>query len=130
MRLLLDTHIWLWSWTEPRRLGRRTAQEIASPRNEIWLSPVSIWEIQTLVRKGRVSLDDTPGRWMRRAFEEVALHDAPITREVALELDSTNLDHDDPGDRLLVATARVYDLTLVTADARLLRCQGLKVLAG
>lgn len=130
MRLLLDTHIWLWSWTEPRRLGRRAALEIASPRNEIWLSPVTIWEIQALVRKGRVNLRDTPGRWIRRALDEAPLLDAPITREVALELDSTGLEHDDPGDRLLVATARVYDLTLVTADDRLLRCQGLKVLAG
>ena len=130
MRLLLDTHIWLRNWLEPKKLTRRAAQEIASARNEIWLSPVTIWETQTLVRKGRLTLDDTPGRWIRRALKDVALLDAPITREVALELDSTSLDHDDPNDRLLVATARVYDLTLVTADVRLLRCPGLKVLAG
>ena len=48
MRLLLDTHIWLWSLIEPERLGKRTRNELRDPENELWLSPVSTWEALTL----------------------------------------------------------------------------------
>jgi PIN domain nuclease of toxin-antitoxin system len=57
VRLLQDTHIWLWSLLEPDRLARRVAEELEKPDNELWLSPVSVWEFLILVEKGRVSLD-------------------------------------------------------------------------
>lgn len=55
LKLLLDTHIWIWSLLEPNRLARRVRAEIESPANELWLSPLSIWEFFMLCRKGRVA---------------------------------------------------------------------------
>ncbi len=52
----MDTHIWLWLVDDPDRVGRRTMQELKSANNELWLSPISTWEILTLHQKGRIKL--------------------------------------------------------------------------
>jgi PIN domain nuclease of toxin-antitoxin system len=52
MKLLLDTHIWLWSVLEPERLSRRVSKEIQDMSNELWLSPISVWELIVLWQKG------------------------------------------------------------------------------
>ncbi|MGA3024256.1 MAG: hypothetical protein ABSF98_05760 [Bryobacteraceae bacterium] len=56
MKLLLDTHIWLWSVGNPARLSRRVARALGNPANELWVSPISTWEILGLCRKGRIVL--------------------------------------------------------------------------
>lgn len=129
MRLLLDTHIFVWSLLEPRRRSRQIARAISNPRNEIWLSPVSTWEIITLCRKGRLKLDRDPVVWLSAAFSQSGFREAPFTHEIALAADSVVLPHGDPADRLLAATARVHGLTLVTADENLIRGKGFEVLA-
>ena len=60
MKLLLDTHIFVWSIANPARLSRRAAKVLADPRNELWISPVTTWEILFLYRKGRIKLKDGP----------------------------------------------------------------------
>jgi PIN domain nuclease of toxin-antitoxin system len=129
MRLLLDTHIWLWSLCEPRLLSQRVARELVDSRNELWLSPLSIWEILTLARKGRVVLEGKPESWVREALRRAPLREASLNREVAIRSLSLHLPHWDPADRFIAATAAVYDLTLVTADDRLLRCRQYSTLA-
>ena len=57
MKLLLDTHILLWGLLEPERLNRRVAAELQDPQNEIWLSPINVWEIMILAEKGRIVLE-------------------------------------------------------------------------
>ena len=69
------------------------------------------------------------GEWCRQAILEPALREAPVTWDVAAEMSFTRFLHRDPGGRFLVATAKVYDLTLVTADERLIDAPGVKVLA-
>jgi PIN domain nuclease of toxin-antitoxin system len=128
MRLLLDTHIWLWSIGEPKRLTARVARELANPENQLWLSAVSVWELQLLVRKKRIQLDEETEPWVRKTLDRLQLNEAPLTIEVALELPSLNLPHSDPADHFLVATAKVLELTLVTADERLLECSEISVL--
>jgi PIN domain nuclease of toxin-antitoxin system len=117
LKLLLDTHIWLWSKLEPRRLGRRVTAELSNVNNELWLSPVSVWEALILMQKGRVRVQD-PFAWIDRASEQ--LHEAPLTREIVSTGLALPLAHNDPADRFLAATAKVLKLTLVTADQRLL----------
>jgi PIN domain nuclease of toxin-antitoxin system len=129
VKLLLDTHIWLWSLLEPERLSRRVAAALQSPRNELWLSPISVWEAMILSEKRRVVLDDEPRAWIARALETIALREAPLTRDIALESRVVDLAHEDPADRFLAATARVLGLTLVTADDRLLRATSFRTLA-
>jgi len=129
VRFLLDTHIWLWSLSDPHLLSKRVARELTDIRNEIWLSPVSIWEILTLARKGRVALEAKPESWVREALSKAPLKEASLNQEVAIRSMALLLPHWDPADRFIAATAIVYDLTLVTADERLLRCRQYATLA-
>jgi len=129
VRLLLDTHIWIWSLLEPARLSRKVRAALESPDNELWLSPVSTWELLILIEKGRVSIDRDPVPWVAEVSRAVALREAALTHDVAMESRVIDLPHQDPADRFLAATARVYDLTLVTADTRLLGSRRIATLA-
>ena len=129
MRLLLDTHIWIWSDAEAHKLSSEVARELASPENERYLSPVSLWEAILLLEKKRVRLNGDFGEWFQKSKLELDLIEVPLSWEIAQEIRYTTLGYRDPGDRFLVATAKVYDLTLVTADERLMQVPGLKVLA-
>ncbi len=128
-KLLLDTHIWLWSVLEPGRLSGRVARDLKNPETELWLSPISIWESIILCQKGRIVLDEAIDVWIHRAVRALPLREAPITHEVAQEIGRLRLPHRDPADQLLLATARVFDLTLVTADEQLLKIHGVSLLA-
>jgi PIN domain nuclease of toxin-antitoxin system len=128
VNLLLDTHIWLWSLLQPDRLTARVTKAIGSPDSDLWLSPLSIWEVLVLVERGRIQLRSGVESWVSQALARVPMREAPVTREVALETRRVQLSHGDPVDRFLAATARVFDLTLVTADERLLAAKGLSVL--
>ena len=118
MKLLLDTHIWLWSLREPKRLARRIQQELRNQNNELWLSPVSTWEALLLNARGRIQLHGDLSAWLMRATAH--MREAPLTHEIVLAAQQLPLPHPDPADRFLAATAQVLGLTLVTADERLL----------
>jgi PIN domain nuclease of toxin-antitoxin system len=128
VRLLLDTHIWIWNYTAPEKLTSEVAQELTNADNERFLSPVSIWEVAVLLEKRRVNLRQDFGEWFKNSVEDLALIEAPLHWGVAHELRFTLLGHRDQADRFLVATAKVYDLTLVTADERLFNVAGLSVM--
>jgi PIN domain nuclease of toxin-antitoxin system len=117
VNLLLDTHIWIWSKLDPNRLGKRAAEELSTASNELWLSPVSVWEALMLMQKGRIRVEN-PFAWVDRAAEQ--LREAPLTREIVSAGLALPLPHADPAGRFLAATAKVLKLTLVTADQRLL----------
>jgi PIN domain nuclease of toxin-antitoxin system len=126
LRLLLDTHIWLWLFREPKRVGRRTLQILKDPKNELWLSPISTWEILTLHHKGKIKLHMDIAEWIAKAT--AGTQEAPFTHEIALAGRELPLQQD-PADRIIAATALVLDLTLVTADERLLELTNIKTLA-
>jgi PIN domain nuclease of toxin-antitoxin system len=117
LNLLLDTHIWIWSKLEPKRIGKRTAQELSNSSNELWLSPVSVWEALVLMQKGRIQVAN-PFAWVEQAADQ--MREAPLTQEIVRAAFSRPFPHNDPADRFLAATAKVLQLTLVTADQRLL----------
>jgi PIN domain nuclease of toxin-antitoxin system len=117
LRLLLDTHIWLWTLSDPKRLGRRVLQQLKDEANELWLSPISTYEALTLHYKGRFEIDGNLAEWLARAT--AGTREAPLTHEIALVVRQFSL-HQDPADRILAATTEVLDLTLVTTDERLL----------
>jgi PIN domain nuclease of toxin-antitoxin system len=127
MKLLLDTHIWIWSMQGSDRLGKRAAEEIKNPGNERWLSPVSTWEALTLHAKQRISLPEDISAWVARAT--ATFHEAPLTHEIALAARRLPWEHSDPADRFLAATAQVLNLTLVTADSNLLGLGDISTLA-
>ena len=127
MKLLLDTHIWLWFKGDRKRLGRRVSAGTCRMRsNELWLSPISTWEALALQEKGRIELPGTITEWVTKATE--GFNEAFLTHEIALASRNCHL-HEDPADRMIAATAIVLDLTLVTADERLLELKNIKTLA-
>ena len=128
MKLLLDTHIFVWTIANPSRLSRRAAKVIGDSRNELWISPVTTWEILYLHRRGRLKLKDGPASWFSAALTQMPCREAPLTHEVALASELIALPHRDPADAFLAATAKVYDLTLVTVDDNLLKGKGYSVL--
>lgn len=130
MNLLLDTHIWLWSLIEPDRLPTRVAAALTADNTRLWLSPLSVWEALLLIERKRVIVDGPGDRWVREALERAPLEEAPITSEVAFASRALKTRHRDPVDRFLVASAQVFDLTLVTADVHLLTLKGVRILRG
>jgi PIN domain nuclease of toxin-antitoxin system len=130
MNLLLDTHIWIWSVGDRKRLATRVLRELANTENELWLSPISIWEVQFLYRKKRIELEGMDVEtWIRRALEIRPLNEATLTIDAALEIPKLRLSHGDPGDHFLVATAKVLGLTLVTSDERIIRSADVPILS-
>ena len=121
MKLLLDTHVFLWSLLDPDRLSPRVAAALEDEANQLWLSPIVIWEVLIFAERGRVVLEPDAPTWVRKVLQTIPFHEAPLTHEVAIQSRSVDLPHQDPADRFLAATALVYDLTLVTADERLLK---------
>jgi PIN domain nuclease of toxin-antitoxin system len=126
LRLLLDTHIWIWALQDADDLGRQTRQIVNDPNNELWLSPISTWEALTLNHKGKIRLDGDLSEWLARAT--AGTKEAPLTHEIALAAGRLDM-HKDPADRILCGTALVLDLTLVTADDELLGLGMIRTLA-
>jgi PIN domain nuclease of toxin-antitoxin system len=120
LKLLLDSHIWLWSLARPARLSRRVRSALTRAGSELWLSPVSVWEVLVLAERGRVKLQEDPRRWVAEALDRTPAQEAPLTFEVAVRSREVLPGHSDPADRFLVATALVYGLTFVTADEALI----------
>jgi len=129
VKLLLDTHIWLWSLLDPARLTPAVTAALENQENQLWLSPLTVWETLVLIERGRVVLDCGAVEWIERALAAAPFSEATLTHAVALEGTRVVLAHRDPVDHLLAATARAYGLTLITADARLLAGEGFATLA-
>jgi PIN domain nuclease of toxin-antitoxin system len=124
VKLLLDTHIWLWSHLQPQRLTARVAKALEDADNELWLSPISVWECLLLIERGRLEVDGNAEAWVERALVQAPMHEAPVTHAVARRSRTLQLSHQDPADRFIAATADVYGLMLVTDDTHLLKGKG------
>ena len=129
VKLLLDTHIWLWSLLAPDRLTPRVAAILEARSSEKWLSPVSVWEALVLAERGQFLLEPDSVSWIRQQLVRLPFRQASLSHEVAIQSRLVDVPHNDPADRFLAATAHVYDLTLVTSDERLLHSKGFSVLA-
>ena len=121
--LLLDTHTLLWMVENHPRLGAETAMTLnrAARQDRIAVSAITPWEIALLVSKKRIDLHRDPLEWVSAALSLPGVHLVPLEPDIAVT--STRLPfemHSDPADRILVATARQLNATLVTADQALL----------
>ncbi len=129
MKLLLDTHIWIWSLTIPEKLSRSVRRELDNPKNEIYLSPVAIWEAHQMERRRKLRLKQDFTAWLDQVFLQTPVREAPFNFAVAAAASRIQLPQADLGDVFLAATALVFDLTVVTADAQLIECSWLKTLS-
>jgi PIN domain nuclease of toxin-antitoxin system len=127
---LLDTHIWIWSQENPERLGAKTQRELCDITQERFVSAVSTFEIARLIHLGLLRLKHRFAEWKEFSLAELTASTIDVTHEIAWE--AYNLPgrfHNDPADRVLVATARIANLTLITADDLILRYPHLKTLS-
>lgn len=120
MKVLLDTHIWLWYLLGDRRLPIHLQTLIADPKTQLYLSPISIWETLVLVQKGRISLQPDANIWVDLALQSLPTDEAKLNNSIAILSRKISLTHQDPADRFIAATAIHYGLTLATVDAHLI----------
>jgi PIN domain nuclease of toxin-antitoxin system len=129
MRLLLDTHVWIWYLSGNERLSNQLQTTISDHDNELWLSPISVWETLLLAEKGRIVLRPTPEDWIQNSLQQLNTQSAPLSNEIAILSRQLKLDHQDPADRFIAATAIHLDLILATVDNRLTNANWLKTLS-
>jgi PIN domain nuclease of toxin-antitoxin system len=120
--ILLDTHIWVWWVHGHERLSDDHVQLLADNEEDgIGISVISCWEVAKLVELGRLALPCPVGEWLVQALDYPGVSLLSLTPEIAVE--STQLPgtfHRDPADQLIVATARMHGLLLLTADSKIL----------
>lgn len=129
VKLLLDTHIWIWYLLGNKRLSPQLQTTIAATKTELWLSPISIWETLLLAEKGRLSLQPNPVAWVDLALNTLEIHEAPLNRHIAILSRQIELAHQDPSDRFIAATAVYHQLTLATVDTNLTSASWLQTLS-
>ncbi len=123
MSILLDTHVLIWWVSGCHRIPARIVRSIESclEEAEVLVSAITAWEISMLIAKGRLLLGMDVECWLETASEIEGLRFVPVSREIAVK--STLLPgefHKDPADRMIVATARLLGIPLVTADEKIL----------
>jgi PIN domain nuclease of toxin-antitoxin system len=116
MRLLIDTHLLLWSAGQSARLSPRARSLIGDPDNELLFSAASLWEITIKAGLGRRDFRVDPAR-LRRGLLNNGYRELAVTGEHAVAVAGLPTIHKDPFDRLLLAQSIVEDVTLLTSDA-------------
>lgn len=117
VRLLLDTHAFVWAVREPDRLGRRGRQLIEDPLNEVLVSAASAFEMATKYRLGKFPEAERIVHGFSSAIAQLRSTELHVTVEHSLAAGSLEHPHRDPFDRLLAAQAAVEGATLVTSDS-------------
>ena len=121
--ILLDTHVWVWLANDSEHLTEHHQQIIKDHRNDgLGVSVISCWEVAKLVEYGRLKLAYEVGKWIEGALSLPGIRLLELTPQIAVA--STQLPapfHRDPADQIIVATARVYDLDLLTVDDKILK---------
>ena len=120
MRLLLDTHVWLWMLVSPDRIADPGLALLADPENELLLSAASSWEISIKYCLGKLPLPSPPDEFISTRLVRDGVTAVPVEHRHALHVARLPPLHRDPFDRLLVAQAQVDSLTIVTADDQIL----------
>ncbi|HSN78527.1 MAG TPA: type II toxin-antitoxin system VapC family toxin [Anaerolineae bacterium] len=120
--ILLDTHVWVW-WVNGSPMGSKDMLRIIQEHQEdgLGVSIISCWEVAKLVERGRLELTMPVERWIEQALAYSGIELLDLTPRIVVE--STQLPgefHRDPADQMIVATARVYEIPLLTADSKLL----------
>lgn len=119
MRLLLDSHTFLWWCAADARLPARTRRAIASADSECWLSHASVWEMAIKSSLGKLTLDRSVEKFVEVHCEANAFRLLPLSYRHVCRVENLPWHHRDPFDRLLIAQALCEDLVLATSDARI-----------
>lgn len=127
MKLLLDTHIFLWFISGDKRLPDAWKKSIRDPNNKVYLSVVSLWEVIIKYQLGKLPLPKPPESYLPAQRARHLIDSLPVTETSVIQLVKLPAHHRDPFDRLLICQALEHDMTLVTVD-RAIRAYPVKVL--
>jgi len=127
MTFLLDTHIWLWSLLEQNKLKQKVIEVLQNSQNELFLSPISIWETLILAEKQKIKINLPAQEWIQEALKRGRVQEIPLSNAIALKSRLIVLPHQDPADRFIAATAWEHDMTLITVDEHLRKSTQIKV---
>ena len=116
MKLLLDTHTFMWWHSEPEYIPKNTLILLQDPDNEVILSVVSLWEMQIKIQLGKLNLRDDLELMLKIQQEQNHISLISVTLPHILELKNLPLHHKDPFDRILIAQAINYKLAIVGCD--------------
>ena len=117
--ILLDTHAWIWWVSQSPKLSAAARQAIEN-ETKASVAVISCWEVAMLMDKGRLKLDREVGLWVEQALALPKLEVLPLTAQIAVASVRLPADfHSDPADRMIVATARQYNVPVVTKDERI-----------
>jgi PIN domain nuclease of toxin-antitoxin system len=116
MRLLLDTHTFLWWNTEDPQLSSRVRELIGDGQNEVFLSAASVWEISVKAARGKLILPEPPAQYIPNRMGLYQFQPLPVQIVHAVRVYDLPRHHDDPFDRLLIAQSQVESIPLVTVD--------------
>lgn len=119
MKLLLDTHIFLWLNSEPEKMPSAAYDACCNPHNQLYLSHVSPWEIQIKQQLGKLQLRAALPELIEMQARENGLNMLPIELSHIYDLSQLPCHHNDPFDRLLIAQARIESMVLVTVDRKI-----------
>ena len=116
VKYLLDTGVWLWSVWEPERISRKAREVMADFSHEVFLSAVTSWEVAIKAASGKLELPEPPGLVCSATHGGPGSASAGCVSQHALAVFALPAHHRDPFDRLLIAQAKVEEMTLITAD--------------
>jgi PIN domain nuclease of toxin-antitoxin system len=121
VKLIVDTHAFLWATTDDARLSPRARALIQSGDSDLLLSVVSAYELVFKATQGRIRLPADPATWLNARMRSFALRWLPVTGEHAIAAAALPRIHGDPWDRVLVAQARLEGIPILTADRGIAR---------
>jgi PIN domain nuclease of toxin-antitoxin system len=117
MKLLLDTHTFIWWYNEPDKLSKPVLTACQDKENLILLSVASAWEMQIKLQSGKLKINLPLAEVIDHQRQDNGMEVLPVTLAHVLALQSLPLHHKDPFDRLLIAQANVKNAVLVSKDA-------------
>ncbi len=121
--LVLDTHVWVWLSNGNKELSSSCISRIeqAAVSGQVYIPAIAVWEVATLTAKGRLNFNMPLKQWVEEALSKPGINVIPLLPIIAVESAELPGDfHGDPADRLIVATARIKCLPLMTRDAKIL----------
>jgi PIN domain nuclease of toxin-antitoxin system len=119
VRLLVDTHVWLWMVTGDERLTDDVRATLEAPGSEVYLSAAAVWELAIKAAAGKLKYSGSPAVQIPIHVQRSGVLPLPVTIDHAIAAADLPPHHRDPFDRMMVAQARLEEMTLATADRRL-----------
>ncbi len=127
--IVLDTHIWLWWLSSPEKLSEAAAKSIdyESKSGQVYISSISAWEVAMLVARGRLELSIDVSDWLAVSESFPFIRFIPVDNRIALQsVRLPGVMHNDPADRIIVATALVMNASVVSADRKIIAYPAIK----